>query len=545
MNLASLFHGTLGSITIAWVVFIVLLFFYAILRALKKTDIVIKDCEALSFPTTEDELNKTHVGKLLLENGLEQTSDYVEDTVNTQSVAAEYKLNVRLMQAVPSILTSLGILGTFVGLSIAVLKFDTSSSESIRDSIETLLAGMGTAFFTSVAGMSVSVLYLWFERSRYNHLCNSIDALCGRINKQYHRPSGALLDAGLEKISGKIDGLQFTFGDNLDKIFDEKVTPVMSEISRKLENPAQTVVDGLINEFKKLSDGFADRLTEKVNTKMNELLEQFILATDEMKGIPGAINTATDNLLKSGETTIETQKAYTKETKERFDKYTEDLTNAVKGQLSEIHKQFTSASGALKGIPEEITHSVEAQKSVTENFTQQIARLSTIEEIYSAAIEKITTANKDLADAKSNINALTSRIGEASKSIESASSGMVESNKKMLSDFEAIYELNRDVTSQVKDYSERVSGIEKGLKGIFGEIEKGLTNYATTSSKNMQGMLDVFTGAVTKASQEISNSTTPLHEAISGILNALDKTERSARSLLERVEKLPQQKANQ
>ena len=61
----------------------------------------------------------------------------------------------------------------------------------------------------------------------------------------------------------------------------------------------------------------------------------------------------------------------------------------------------------------------------------------------------------------------------------------------------------------------------------------------------MQGMLDVFTGAVTKASQEISNSTAPLHEAISGILNALDKTEKSAKSLLARVENLPQQKANQ
>ena len=545
MNLASLFHGTLGTITIVWVVFIILLFAFAIIRALLKTGVVIKDCDSLSFPATEDELNKTPVGKMLLENELEQTSDYIEDAVSTQAVAAKYKLNVRLMQAVPSILTSMGILGTFVGLSYSVLNFDTSSSESIRASIETLLAGMGTAFFTSVAGMFFSLLYLWFERNRYNHLCNSVDALCGRINKQYHRPSGALLDAGLEKISGKIDGLQLSFGDNIDKVFDEKVTPVMTEISRKLENPAQTVVDGLLVEFRKLSDGFADRLTERVNNKMNELLEQFILATDELKTVPEAINTATTNLVKSGETTIETQKAYTKETKERFDKYTEDLTNAVKGQFSEIQKQFALASGALKGIPEEITHSVEAQKTVTEDFAQQIAKLSTIEEIYSAAIEKITTANKDLADAKSNINALTSRIGEASKSIESASTGMVESNKKMLSDFEAIYELNRDVTSQVKDYSERVSGIEKGLKGIFGEIEKGLTSYATTSSKNMQGMLDVFTGAVTKASQEISNSTAPLHEAISGILNALDKTEKSAKSLLARVENLPQQKANQ
>lgn len=542
MNLASLFHGSLGTITIACVVFIILLFGYALFRAFLKTGTVIKDCDSLSFPTTEDELNKTPVGKMLLENGLEQTSDYIEGVVNTQVVAAEYKLNVRLMQAVPSILTSLGILGTFVGLSIAVLNFDTSSSESIRSSIETLLAGMGTAFFTSVAGMFFSLLYLWFERNRYNHLSNSVEALCGRINKQYHRPSGVLLDAGLEKISGKIDGLQITFGDNLDKIFDEKVTPVITEISRKLENPAQTVVDRLLNEFRQLSEGFADLLTEKVNNKMNDLLEQFILATDEMKTIPAAINTATDNLLKSGESTIETQKAYTKETKERFDKYTEDLTKAVKGQLSEIQKQFASASGALKGIPEEITHSVEAQKSVTEDFALQIAKLSTIEEIYSAAIEKITKANNDLADAKSNISALITRIEDVSKSIESASSGIIDSNEKMLGDFEALYDLNRDITSQVKDYIERVSGIERGLKGIFGEIERGLTNYSITTSTNMQGMLDVFTGAVTKASQEISNSTSPLHEAIGGILNALDRTERSARMLLERVEKLSQQK---
>lgn len=542
MNLASLFHGTLGTITIVWVVFIILLFAFAIIRALLKTGVVIKDCDSLSFPATEDELNKTPVGKMLLENELEQTSDYIEDAVSTQAVAAKYKLNVRLMQAVPSILTSMGILGTFVGLSYSVLNFDTSSSESIRASIETLLAGMGTAFFTSVAGMFFSLLYLWFERNRYNRLCNSVDALCGRINKQYHRPSGALLDAGLEKISGKIDGLQLSFGDNIDKVFDEKVTPVMTEISRKLENPAQTVVDGLLVEFRKLSDGFADRLTERVNNKMNELLEQFILATDELKTVPEAINTATTNLVKSGETTIETQKAYTKETKERFDKYTEDLTNAVKGQLSEIQKQFATASGALKDIPEEITHSVEAQKTVTEEFTQQIAKLGTIEEIYSAAVDKIASANQDLADAKSNIATLTNKISAAATSIESASSGMVKSNEKMLKDFETIYDLNREVTEQVKTYSERIKGIEGGLKGIFGEIEKGLTSYATTSSKNMQGLLDTFTNSVTDACQNISNATAPLHETIGGILKALDKTEKSAQALLKRVENLPQQK---
>lgn len=575
MNSSSLFQGTLGHITIVWVFSILCLFILYGIWAFLKTRKIIKDCDSLSFPTTKDELNNTKVGRLLLNNELDQTSDYIEDTINTSAVAANYNVNLRLFQSFPSILTSLGILGTFVGLAYSVWHFDSSSSESIRASIETLLSGMGTAFLTSVAGMLCSVLFLWFERSRYNRLSNSVDALCARINKQYHRPSGALLDAGLEKISNKIDGLQLsigndldkvlgekvapimkdishqidglelTFGDDLDKVFDEKVTPIMTEISHKLENPAKTVADSLLSEFKKLSDNFADRLTEKVNGKMNELLQQFILATNEMKGVPAAINTATENLIKSGEMSIEAQKEFTKETQSRFEKYTEELTSAVKEQLSEIQHQMESTSGALKGIPEEIAHSVEAQKTVTEEFSQQIAKLGSIEAIYSAAIEKITSANQDLADAKSNINALTNKISDVATSIENASNGIVESTENMLADFERINNLNQVVATQVKGYSDRISGIENGLKGIFDEIEKGLNRYASTSSKNMQGLLDTFTTAVAKASQEISNATSPLHKAVSGILNALEKTERSANAILDRVEKLPQQKANQ
>ena len=542
MNILSFFHGLLGWITAAWLAVILIVFAVAMFRFLTKSGRIIKDCDALNLPESEDELEKTPVGRLLQEKSAKETTDYAEDAINVSSIAASYKLNLRMAQSTPSILTSLGILGTFIGLSFSVLHFDSSSSESIRDSINSLLSGMGTAFFTSVFGMFFSVVFLWAERKRFNTLCNSVDALCDKVNKAYRRSSDQMVESKLQEITEQISGVQLSFGDNLDKVFDQKVTPVMSDIAKKLENPAQTVVDGLLTELRKVSDGFADKLTERVNNKMNELLDQFILATDEMKAVPAAINTATDNLIKSGETTIEAQKAFTKETKERFDKYTEDLTNAVKGQVGEIQKQFATTSTALKGIPEEISHSVEAQKSVTEEFTKQIEKLGTIEEIYSAAVDKITSANQDLADTKSNISTLTSKISAAATSIESASSGMVKSNEKMLKGFETIYDLNRDVTEQVNTYSERIKGIEGGLKSIFGEIEKGLTSYATTSSKNMQGLLDTFTNSVTDACQNISNATAPLHETIGGILKALDKTEKSAQALLKRVENLPQQK---
>ena len=71
MNLASLFHGMLGTITIVWVVLIILLFAFAVIRAFLKTGVVIKDCDSLSFPATEDELNKTPLGKMLFDRACE------------------------------------------------------------------------------------------------------------------------------------------------------------------------------------------------------------------------------------------------------------------------------------------------------------------------------------------------------------------------------------------------------------------------------------------------------------------------------------------
>ncbi|MCT8837370.1 MotA/TolQ/ExbB proton channel family protein, partial [Glaesserella parasuis] len=60
-----------------------------------------------------------------------------------------------MMFATPTILTSLGILGTFVGISVALYDFNVQDLDA---SIPILLDGMKIAFFTSVIGMALSIL---------------------------------------------------------------------------------------------------------------------------------------------------------------------------------------------------------------------------------------------------------------------------------------------------------------------------------------------------------------------------------------------------
>ena len=59
-------------------------------------------------------------------------------------------------QYVPTLLTSLGILGTFCGIVAGLLGFDANN---IDGSIGSLLEGMKTAFTTSLVGMSCSIIY--------------------------------------------------------------------------------------------------------------------------------------------------------------------------------------------------------------------------------------------------------------------------------------------------------------------------------------------------------------------------------------------------
>lgn len=58
--------------------------------------------------------------------------------------------------SIPTVFTTLGILGTFVGIYFGLRQFDV---ENITVSIPTLLEGLKTAFTTSIWGISLSLIF--------------------------------------------------------------------------------------------------------------------------------------------------------------------------------------------------------------------------------------------------------------------------------------------------------------------------------------------------------------------------------------------------
>ena len=88
-----------------------------------------------------------------------------------------------LAELIPSLLTSLGILGTFMGLMEGLSDLDFSNAAGMMESIPALLSGMRFAFATSVAGIACSLAF---------NMCNRI--VVGRAYKALDAFSDAFYD---------------------------------------------------------------------------------------------------------------------------------------------------------------------------------------------------------------------------------------------------------------------------------------------------------------------------------------------------------------
>lgn len=81
----------------------------------------------------------------------------IEDSINEESLAIHSWRGVVLQ--ISGILTALGLLGTFLGLVTGISSVAFSSAEATIESIETLLRGIATAFYTSIVGVILSILF--------------------------------------------------------------------------------------------------------------------------------------------------------------------------------------------------------------------------------------------------------------------------------------------------------------------------------------------------------------------------------------------------
>jgi chromosome segregation ATPase len=247
-----------------------------------------------------------------------------------------------------------------------------------------------------------------------------------------------------------------SIGNAMDNSFQQKPVPILDNLAKKLENPAQVITNSLIEEFSKICKDFEKNLTVGVNDKMEDLLEKFIDASNAISILPDVLDKVTKNLDKS----------------------------------------------------------VNSYGSISKSLDEHNERFCKLSDTFILSIDKINDAFKSLSELYTHLSIIPSTVEEAKNGITTASNSLKDMNEKISEKLIDASKINNDTGKTVQEYLNKIESIEKGLKEVFKEINDGLEQYSKTVKEGLQSMLNPFTTSVTDATQSIINSINPLHDTV-------------------------------
>ena len=458
--------------------------------------------------------------------------------INDYSVCKYNKLNLRMLDTAAGTLVGLGLLGTFLGLTLGIKGFDSSNTERINESIQGLLAGMGTAFLTSLLGMTFSILFTAADKALRHRLYKDVKELTDKLDSEYYIDDLVLANINQQNIVNQLykalkndlqqqaleiankltytnaEGQNVTIGNAIREIltentkqskalmsfstdlamelnqgFDETLSRQMQQKIVPLMESVDATTKAVVEHIDKMADTVSSPATDmmqnvvdELKQSMQSLLNEFSTglsgsATSELENLAMQLGTATQAMVdfpKNMENISATLQVTIEEVKHAISEISNTSANANSTAMQQMQEQITYATGAISNA---ITEVKEVMSGISQSSQEQSNQM----------VSK-------LADAAEKMGSfLTGTISTLSNSVQQSVKGITDDINSKQTDLIALQE---DTTSQTKKLlenfnvglerlekmNEYVTGTMNGFKQAQGEITVSTSNLRTISS---------------------------------------------------------------
>ncbi|WP_372614675.1 MotA/TolQ/ExbB proton channel family protein [Halomonas sp.] len=434
----------------------------------------------------------------------------------------------------PNLLPSLGILGTFIGIVIGLMHFDPND---IDGSITLLLAGLETAFMTSLLGMAAAITFkvvttsfkfmqpgevtgVGPEEVGPEDIHASLQAQSESLEKLRHAIAG-------DEDSSLVSQLKLLRTDNRDigdklGIINEngkQQLDVMVELHKHSEHQSERFdrfADDLEQQLKDFADMLSRSATETVINALKEVIADFNKNLTEQFGENfKALDASVQKL-------VEWQENYRHQLEDMKAQYDQGVQAITQTEQSVAH--ISEKAGA---IPE----TMEGLKTLLEATRHQLNELSNHLEAFKgmrdAAVEAVPTIREQVDSTVRDVSGAAQSASEHYKKLLDDSDAYIEAHNSMLQEFlkkfqsttqEGVEKLREDLTNSAKDASDRlVDGAAKvnesliqGSESIntnFGNLSRNLTQTSDTVASKSEKIAEQFDDALKDVNSHVRNMT--------------------------------------
>ncbi|KZN41032.1 MotA/TolQ/ExbB proton channel family protein [Pseudoalteromonas luteoviolacea] len=422
---------------------------------------------------------------------------------------AKNKKHPEFVNYVPTLLTTAGIFGTFLGIVLGLFHFDHTQIDS---SISALLDGLKTAFITSLLGLLLSIIFKFaqttiFTQSEVEAVSDaSPEAILAAIKAQTVATSelkDALVGNEESTLLGQIKLLRSDGNDNF------KQAQALQKEQFEAQSQRQTeFADKLWIKLQDFADTLSKSATEEIIAALNSVIADFNQKLTEQFG---------DNFKKLNEAVfklVEWQENYRIQLEEMKAQYSHGVEAIVKTEGS-----VASINEHAKSIPQSMDTLTDVMEVNQHQLAELERHLAAFEQMRDKAVEAVPQIQQHVEKTVQDIGAA---VEEASIHYTSLLTHSDEYINKHMSCSEALLD-------------KFVSTTEQGIDAVGNKL--------ISSSENMGKALDIasteFTHSASRTNESLQTSSDHLADGSDKmqqhIKDAVSDLNNNMRDLIEKV----------
>lgn len=477
-------------------------------------------------------------------------------------------INPYIFDSIPQIFPTIGILGTFIGIAYGLWFFDVNN---IEESIPALLNGLKTAFIASIFGIIFSIIFskltayrkqvnqkgkLSTETIALNKLIGLLEEVTVNLNDNFIytdennnkiKPANFFRDIYEEsrKQSNALQSfstdLADTIGAGFERILNDPnkgVTHELQELKiefenlgKKLKDPATEMTQNIVKDLQLAMGTMIEEFKTSVSGSTKSELEQLTILLSKAGGsltdFPSKLQQMTENLNENFKGLQEVVQQISSQTLSQ----SEQSTGQMQKQVEEMSKILTAQVGGLQKGQEVLIEKQSENLGVSEQllnvFNKSIKEMNGLSVEVTGTITEFSRVQKELNSAaqqfkliSENIISSSSQFKEGQLKFSQHSNEFLKNNSETIQQIQRSLSTAKDVSS---DYAQKFTVIDKGLEGIFNQIETGLHIYRDTVGESLELYLRKYTDALTKTAESLAGATSKQEDILEELTEQLSK----------------------
>lgn len=430
------------------------------------------------------------------------------------------KINDYLYDSIPTVYTTLGVLGTFVGIYFGLRTFDVNN---IDESIPNLLEGLKTAFSTSIWGISLSLVFgkisqIVLKSAEEKQPLESKDEL-NILNNivAILKDSNTNINSGFEKLNDSLIGeSSSTILDQFTKLYDG---------IKNLRSSQDSQIDILKKVEKSLG---SDQKTSLLNELQDLRTEQNVNGNATLSKIDWIVSSMNDNNKLISHKFDEFSELLSKNNTEALVEVMKRTTEQFNAQMSELIERLVQENfKELNNSVQKMNQWQEDNKEMIISLTSQFKKVSEEFEVSSIAIKEITE----------NTTKLTKENSSLSKLIQELQKVMIDDTKyqdiigKLVGTIDTLKENTEafDVTSnKLKGWVNKQMNFTENVDRLLSRLEeidkiKDINEmFWKNTKKQLNEGVTIIKNSSDQLSSDLENINAEFYERLNDTLENLD-----------------------